>query len=738
MKRIINISIISALAVFSLSCLDKESVSLPVNEAIVLDLSAGLTKADIDEAEEFVNHLDVFIFGAAQSKYDSRLEYYGRYQVNNSSSITLSKKRSSFDEGKSYYIYLLANSTLPQSGFESASFKTLRDLIDMKQVDENVYLSGLTGLAAPKFFLMDAVATKDGSDLVVINNGVVSDNTVLSAELRRAAAKVVINIQATENIKFKSFANEPLSEGGLYYVRNLPYDTYLLAEAKSADMIDAELRTPEKGVSKHFKWSPETDPDHVSLVTYVYPHHWKNESLLEDETCVIMNLPLAHTLDGVSKDYHNSWYKIHMTSGAKFERNKYYEVNITLGRPGALSESEPVSIDKVHYGVHDWTSVTVNVDGSSRPQYLQLNEDHVEMYNVNTDNTSLIFASSSPIPADGIELLEAYYYNSLDAKVNVSSKYPAAYSQIKAVAAEDALNGTITITSPFVSENPSENSHSNAIRHLRFRITNATGQTAEFTVAQYPTIYITNELGEYSYRSDFGGTHYGVTGNPNYSGVNWNSSDSQVWDYTKESSVNNHFFGSKYVRSGPNSSGAYDIDCVYRNENSNQTVTDGTFDNPRMYHVHVTATSSDYILARPRLDADGFTESTPENTKLVSPSFMIASQLGATNIPGSYGGGFGNAGTRELPGGIRQAKMHCEQYVEVSEGRVYDDWRLPTAAEIDIIIKHQKSSDAMAQVLSGSRYYCAYNIESGQPEHTKSSEGGSSGSCHVRCIRDAY
>ena len=169
-------------------------------------------------------------------------------------------------------------------------------------------------------------------------------------------------------------------------------------------------------------------------------------------------------------------------------------------------------------------------------------------------------------------------------------------------------------------------------------------------------------------------------------------------------------------------------------------MTDGTFNNPRMYHVHVTATSADYIVAKPRLDADGFTESSLENTKLVSPSFMIASQLGATNIPssgGGFGGSFGGS-IKELPGGIDQAKRHCELYVEVgADGQVYDDWRLPTAAEIDIIIKHQHASDAMAEVLSGSRYYCAYNIESGQPIHTKSSEGGNSGSCHVRCIRDA-
>ena len=372
-----------------------------MNETIILDLSSGLTKAESEDIEKFINHLDVFIFQADPLKYASELKHYGRYQVNNASSVTLSAKRSSFEEKAHHYVYILANTNIPQSEFSSDDFDTLRDLIDRKQVDENIYLSGLSLENAPKYFLMDAVATVEGSELIEINNGVKNENTVIDAELKRAAAKVVINITATENIIFKSFSEDPLSNG-VYYVRNLPYDTYLLAETKSADQIDAELRTPERGGSPYFYWAPEKDSKNVSLTTYVYPHHWTNESLLEDETCVVMNLPLSHTINEVTTDYHNSWYKIHMTNGTKFERNKYYEVNITLGRPGALSDSEPVSLKQVYYDVDDWTPVTVNVDGKARPQYLHLNVDHVDMYNVNSDNTSLIFASSSPIAANGI------------------------------------------------------------------------------------------------------------------------------------------------------------------------------------------------------------------------------------------------------------------------------------------------------------------------------------------------
>ena len=735
MKRIINTILISAMAALSFSCQMKDEMSLPMNESIVLDLSSGLTKAAHTSTEAFVNHVDVFIFEAISGAPASG-KHYGRYIVNNAASLTLDAKRSDFDQSKKYFVYLIANSMVEESEF--AQYTEHNTLLNKIQEDRNLHITGLNVENAPKYFLMDALAKDNGgSSPVQLNNGNPADDTVLSAQLRRAAAKVVINIEAGERVDFMPYTIAVGSEGGMYYIRNLPYQTYLLAEAKAAEDITAEVRNTTKSDSEYFTWRPETDKKNVSLTTYVYPHSWSNTSILEEETCVVMNLPLNYTDDeGNVHVYHNSWYKIPMTDDKKFERNNYYEVNINLNRPGAIAESTPVDVEGIYYAVADWTTVTVNVGGETRPDYLQLSTDHVDIYNQNSDDTSLSFTSSTPIPADGITLLEAYYYNYLDQRVNLQTNDPyRIYSQIEATAQQNVLNGGITINSPFYSA--TQEYHSNAIRYLKFRVQNSSGQTAEFTVAQYPTLYITNELGAYSYRSDFGGTTYEQRGNPNYSAVNWSSGS---WSYAQQGSINSYFFASKFVNGNANSSGNYDIEVYYWPTSGNRrTVTDGTFNNPRMYHVHVTATSADYIVARPRLDENGFTDSSPENTKLVSPSFMIASQLGATNIPGGYGGGFGGSSIRELPGGIDQAKRHCELYVEVgADGQVYDDWRLPTAAEIDIIIKHQHASDAMAEVLSGSRYYCAYNIENGQPIHTKSSEGGNSGSCHVRCIRDAY
>ena len=701
---------------------------MQVNEAIVLDLSSGLTKAETltrpdNPTESFVNHIDVFIFDDNAGS-PGAIRHYSRYVVNNASHLTLSAKRSSFVEDSPYHVYLVANTNLSVADFQA--IEAYEDFVGMKQTDELIYLTGLVAKGAPEYFLMDAKATESktsANTLVILNDGDPSANTTLYANLRRAAAKVVINVKAGEDVVFKEFGQsaggELVSDGGLYYIQNLPYQAFLLAEAREDDTIDSDVvkvMNTARGYDGHFSWNPEQDNKSASLVTYVYPNSWSSD-IVNRETSVVMNLPLIYTPEGKEPiECHNSWYKIHMTGEKVFRRNNYYEVNVEINRPGATSVTTPVKLENIYYSVVEWTDVTINVGGEEdKPSYLQLNVDHVDMYNINTDDTTLEFASSSPIQS--ITLNEAYYINYLGNRVNVSASDNAVYKAIKASAKDNVLNGNITIYSPFVADSQFEESHGNAIRYMTFTVTNQDGKTQQFTVTQYPTLYITHEMGKYSYRTDFAGTNYadGV-GTQNISGASWTGNG---WTYssTASSSV---FFGSKVALG---SEGNYTINYAYFRNATSTNATTSVFagpNNPRMYHIHVTASSSEYTVAKPRLEGN-YTESSAENARLVSPSFMAASQLGAT---------------QRLTGGIDQAKAHCEQYIEVTTGGVvYDDWRLPTAAEIDIIIKHQEVSDAMATILTESAYYCAYNPDNGG--YTRATGKGGS-TIPVRCVRDAY
>ena len=710
MKRILNTLLISAVAMLAFSCQEELGVNAPMNESIVLDLSSGLTKAADTDVESFVNHLDVFIFDVNGTEPGAEV-YYERYQVNNAASLVLNAKRSTFTAGQKYYVYLLANSNLSKSDFEAV--ESYNDLIDKKQEDYNLHLTGLTIDGAPSYFLMDAVAFQGGSSPVVLNNGVSSDNTVLDAVLRRAAAKVVINIKASEKVEFKAFTIEDGSEGGLYYLRNMPYDTYLLAEARAEeDIYTAKVRNTKKSNNAYFSWNPTQDSKNVSLVTYVYPNNWEDQSSLERETCVVMNLPLTYTDGELVKDYANCWYKIPMTDEQMFKRNNYYEVNIDLNRPGAISESTPVDLEDVYYSVIDWTEHNVYVGGDDKPKYLMVNKDYMEMRNIAVDATTLEFASSSPVT---ITVKDIYYYNKFGVKTTVNPT-------ITGTTEVDSTTGNITVNSPVPTNN--------AIRYFTLVVTNEDGITREVEVAQYPLEYITNQQGWYSYRSDFATDQYPSPTTYEYRGsrrvaVNWSSNS---WDYST-SVQQNYFFGSKVAVQKSN--GTSTLYYYSWSQNSNSVSTNagnlGSLNNARMYHVQITASSGKYIVGIPQLDADGFTDGGADNAKLVSPSFMIASQLGATQAPNSQ----------------EQAERHCREYVEVydpdgdpatNNAIHYDDWRLPTAAEIQIIIDFQYVENAaMDEVLSG-RYYWSATGQIGNPQ-SSSSNGTQSA---VRCIRDAY
>lgn len=138
---------------------------------------------------------------------------------------------------------------------------------------------------------------------------------------------------------------------------------------------------------------------------------------------------------------------------------------------------------------------------------------------------------------------------------------------------------------------------------------------------------------------------------------------------------------------------------------------------------------------------------------------MVASQLGETyyqsvvNSAASY-----NYKVPVVGEFYKIAVEHCREYVETTytdlnnnykwdEGEPvthYDDWRLPTKAEINKIIELQNSSRAMDKLLVGQYYFCAAgggeNADINKKENWVSNEvsGYTSGQTgyYIRCVRD--
>ena len=206
----------------------------------------------------------------------------------------------------------------------------------------------------------------------------------------------------------------------------------------------------------------------------------------------------------------------------------------------------------------------------------------------------------------------------------------------------------------------------------------------------------------------------------------------------------------------------------------------GTFRNHRMYHIRATTTSGKYTFGRPTLvdengnptnDADrGAVDNIPANANIVSPSLMLASQLGETN----YNYIIENCETYgyvlpKLSDFYELAKRHCREYVESTyndlngngeydEGEPitqYHDWRLPTKAEIEMLIDFQSNSRAMDVVLMGEHFVCItgqpgqgddedYWVSSEVPTYKATPEEDIDGrgytytGYYIRCVRDVY
>ena len=735
MKQLLHYIVFCCLAACCFTACDHEDIFRQTEtegdgNSIILNLASGklpLTRANVEAngAEIAVSHLDVLIFNQDGTKvWHERVDGI----KDGKDKITLSAQRSTFDENESYWVYLIANSTADVSIFEDENF-TLTSLNALKQEDKDIHMTGLaSATGVPQTFLMDGVAYPKGEQepatvkMVVLNSGDKTNDTELQTVLRRAAAKIVVNIKSGEHVQFD---NGPQTYHAGYYLRNMPYSTSVIKPAMM-DKDDAELMTPELNNGGYFKWTPSV----ITVTAYAYAHVWDNASTLEKEVRLIVNIPMNYLPDNATewKFLDNSYYQIPVSTKKELNRNTCYEVNVTVDAPGGSNPSKPVLLKDISYSVRDWDEERINVGGDTdRPAYLTLNEYEMEMHNMADDNTTLEFASSSEVTAtiDRVYYIDKFGQEKELTQItngsadewgeNIGSDYRPNWKNrcIIKITPDENITGKIQVHGDVPGNN--------AVRYIIFTVENEEGIKREVKVAQYPLEYITNIQGWYSYRSDFGGTTWENYRDPSQKRVSAYNYDSRndTWSYSATRYGNDYIFTSKVaeeIETGSNR-GKSSISYYYYNRWQTSLSTNEIWNagNARMYHVQITASSGDYTLGQPRI-TNGKTDPGEDNAELVSPSFMIASQLGAVF----------SISDEEM------AASHCREYVEVAQdGTVYDDWRLPTRAELEIIMELQyKENAAMDEVLAGPSYWSA----SGLVYNNK----GSGTAKTIRCIRDAY
>lgn len=596
-----------------------------------------------------------------------------------------------FDKGAdaAYDIYVVANAHEGSMSLQSVT--TLDGLLSA--VDEDADIWKLEGANI-------GTGTVDYTNKRFAMSGVSSgfvpetkeDEYTISVTMERLAAKVEVNITFSDEFKAQ------FTPTGFYScLRNYATRSLLRAD-KEESFTDRGIAG--NGANDPMVAAPEKDYEECTakLVLYTYPTNWGDDVL--QETFVLLNMPGNYTeQEEAQSEYKGSnYYKIPVRLGDatahQLNRNTIYRVNVTIDRMGQPQLDVPVEL-KPTYEVIPWTTVTIDVDGGNL-NYLEVVKDEIIMKNIEKSEEQY-FTSSSSVTAS---IEEVYYYDKYGTKQTISRSNYERYG----ISVDPAPGnfGNVTINSDVPTNN--------GIRYIKVKVTNGQGLSKEFTVKQYPLEYIVTVPGWYSYREDFGST-YEEKGNRR----TWND-DFQSKVYTN---------GSIYTYAWYSGSWKYNFwyQFYYWEWNTGSRPIDvqlgekqSSNPNNNMYFVRITKTSNEYVLSVPAMDKDGYTENSPENNKLVAPAFMIASQLGTVS-----------------PQSFASAKEHCKQYAEKSlAGEVYDDWRLPTEAELEIIDKYQNTTGSVIDEVLGGKYYWA---ASGEAYETQKGTEGTKDEAYIRCIR---
>ena len=533
----------------------------------------------------------------------------------------------------------------------------------------------------------------------------------IPVNLARAAAKIALTIHVDV---------EGYTAGqAKWQLKNYNAKTTIFGNNTESELKDGEIVEAQGGSGEY------------TVTTYSYATQWTDDT---KAPAIYLQVPL--TADGNTEI---NYYKIPVRDpkatgedAKKLNRNTIYTIDAKINNKGGSSEIGYITAGKVVYDVLPWSDGgTTDIDANT--SYLMVTPKVVYMKNVKED-MSVTYKSSSPVH---IESIKVYYIDNEGNTVEYSEGYKETYretvtytttekvwvpgywdyeknkyikghneyKEVEKTKLEDVpfypyptkielqnekdgdnLGGKIVINSPIPKNRFS--------KYIVLTLKNAEGTEATVKYKQSPLIETQNFEGQYSSRNksgwvtpeNLGGTKRDIKNNGGYA------------------------YYARYVEKG-----YYGIKLKeFYNGRSWEDIN-----NNRMYIIQVSSTkNSTYNIAHPIAGTDGYSKD-----YVVSPAFMIASQLGAIY-------------TEYLK--KSDAPDHCKTYREVDvNGKEYDNWRLPTAAEIKFIADFQKESfrtndneekKPIKTVLTGQYYYTM----DGESIDTGMSNSGTA----IRCVRD--
>lgn len=714
MKRYLSYIVFVVLSIAVIGCTKTEtdSISSEVGQLTLQFSNRALTTraagaADDDHNEDLIKSVQLFFYTSNSDseaavyalKKDIDVSDFNDENPNTTLSLIIpaGDMNTLFpNNATSCYIYAVANYATDLTA-SKPSVKTIK----AKELDTDFSVG-------QESFVMDG-------DLVKISksgNTLTAEKTI---ELTRAAAKIELTVNVnnltingetweanTADMKvsfFKGVKKGLIDDGS--DVQNATVD-------HNGDYFDVKDRTfSAVGTSKtQFK---------QSVPFYSYTTRW--EANAEDEVYLKLSIPWrVKTPD--AEAYQTYYYLIPVNmDGKSLVRNSFYKITLDVKALGG--QSEPITVEP-SYVVLDWSTGEVNVD-LSRPKYLIVDENSVEIYNQNS--YSIGYQSSEPvtITVDKI-VFESYRYattrtvtiTNSGTTINPSATFTVNDKYADYSAANDTTNSEVDFSHTMLANTFVPHEIYITVKHTN----DTTGTFSEqIVIKQYPPIYI---------KSD--------------------KSNGKVF-------INNYKYGDQYNRN----LGYY----VALDDNSN---TIGTFSDPdgisgndtgtnvnqNTYNVYITSlpSSETNIIGDPRVEngttlsnIGGLTkyrQTRTDVTNIIAPAFKIASSYGKT-VSMTY----------------EEAVKRCASYQE--DGFPMGRWRIPTQAEIEFMQQRALNKD-IPSLFNGNKswgtctgywaadgmvYWPGYNSSGEQISpnagfYTKGNSGMDSSDHSVRCVYDIW
>lgn len=407
-------------------------------------------------------------------------------------------------------------------------------------------------------------------------------------------------------------------------------------------------------------------------VFYSYYSDWSSNEALAPY--YLVSVPLQKTGETTAQEYS---YKVFLTpQQSQLTANKLYDLKVHISKIGSSIPEDPVAISG-KLSILEWDNKSGEYDLPAS-NFLEVSEREAHMYNMNS--YAISYQSSKEPVTFSIKEVSYSYVNGATGQSVTDAIQPSSdqYPQVTV----DAASKKIKITSALPVNN--------LPKKIRFTVSNGISTLdKEVTVYQYPSSFITNTWGTKSSRRPKGHLESHLNNKAIYRITVMNPPEGMILGFPPTEVTN-----------------FYNRSWAWTHYNYNIAHTDQT------------------------------TKRDAETARMVSPSFELASQLGATQQYPYYEV---FRGTSYINNKKETALCNCATYTETrmvnGHEVILDDWRLPTEAEIKLIDELQRDSKSAVKAIMTGHFYWDANNDNGATELKGGSEGSSS-SAYTRCVRD--